>query len=193
VSKHVERDKVLGHADEADGIEEYDNPLPDWWLGLLWVTILWSVGYLVHYHFIADRSPQKALAAELVAAESRWPQQAPAAAVLVLTEEAAEAGESVYRANCVPCHGAELKGGIGPSLVDDEWIHGGSPEQIHLTIVNGVPAKGMLAWGPILTAEQINHVTAYVAEQNAKALGRPFPPGGEAEHEEREERGGDDR
>jgi len=193
VSKHDERDRLLGHEDEADGIQEYDNPLPDWWLGLLWATIIWSAAYLVHYHFIADRSPQKALAAELAAAEERWPAQAPAAAVLVLTEESAEAGEAVYTANCVPCHGAELMGGIGPSLVDDEWIHGGTPDQIHATIVNGVPAKGMLAWGPILTAEQINHVTAYVVEQNAKALGRPFPPGGEAEDEEHAEREGADR
>lgn len=193
MSKHDERDRLLGHEDEADGIQEYDNPLPDWWLGLLWVTIIWSAAYLVHYHFIADRSPQKALAAELAAAEQRWPEQAPAAAALVLTEESAEAGEVVYKANCVPCHGAELRGGIGPSLVDDEWIHGGTPDQIHTTIVNGVPAKGMLAWGPILTAEQINHVTAYVVEQNAKALGRPFPPGGEGEDEEHAEREGVDR
>ena len=193
MSKHDERDRLLGHEDEADGIQEYDNPLPDWWLGLLWVTIIWSAAYLVHYHFIADRSPQKALAAELAAAEQRWPEQSPDAAALVLTEESAEAGEVVYKANCVPCHGAELGGGIGPSLVDDEWIHGGTPDQIHTTIVNGVPAKGMLAWGPILTAEQINHVTAYVVEQNAKALGRPFPPGGEAEDEEHAEREGVDR
>jgi cytochrome c oxidase cbb3-type subunit 3 len=185
VSKHVERDRVLGHADEADGIEEYDNPLPDWWLGLLWVTIIWSAVYLVHYHFIADRSPQKALAEELAAAEARWPAQSPAAAVLVLTEDAAEQGETVYTANCVPCHGADMKGGIGPNLLDDEWIHGGTPEQIHATIVNGVPAKGMLAWGPILSADQINHVTAYVVEKNAEALGRPYPPAGD-EHEDEE-------
>jgi cytochrome c oxidase cbb3-type subunit 3 len=186
VSKRVEHDKVLGHEDEADGIQEYDNPLPDWWLGLLWLTIIWAGVYLVHYHFIADRSPQQALAAELAAAEARWPAQAPAAAVLVLTEESAEAGANVYETNCVPCHGAGLEGGIGPSLVDADWIHGGAPEDIHTTIVNGVPAKGMLSWGPILTAEQINHVTAYVVERNAKALHRPFPPGGESDENEDE-------
>jgi len=190
VSKHVERDQVLGHADEADGIEEYDNPLPDWWLGLLWLTIIWSAVYLVHYHFIAHRSPQKALAEELAAADARWPAQSPAAAQLVLTEAAAEQGEAVFKANCVPCHGADMRGGIGPNLLDDEWIHGGTPEEIHHTIVNGVPAKGMLAWGPILSADQINHVTAYVVEKNAEALGRPFPPSGDdQEHDERDESG----
>jgi len=190
VSKHDERNQVLGHEDEADGIQEYDNPLPDWWLGLLWGTAIFAAGYLVHYHFIAHRSPQKALAAELAAASERWPSESPGTTQLMLTEDAAAAGEQVYRTNCVPCHGAELMGGIGPNLVDDEWLHGGMPEEIHATIVNGVPAKGMLAWGPILTADQINHVTAYVVEQNAKALGRPYPPGGDDEpddeHEEQE-------
>lgn len=192
MSKPNERDQVLGHEDEADGIQEYDNPLPDWWLGLLWGTVIFAAGYLVHYHFIAHRSPQKALAAELAAAAVRWPSESPGSTQLMLTEDAAEAGEQVFRTNCVPCHGAELRGGIGPNLVDDEWLHGDLPEEIHATIVNGVPAKGMLAWGPILTADQINHVTAYVVEQSAKALGRPFPPAvgdndePDDEHEEQE-------
>ncbi len=195
MSKNVERDRILGHEDETDGIQEYDNPLPDWWLGLLWGTILFAVGYTVHYHFIADRSPQKALARELAAAEARWP--APDAggpgASMALTEAAAEAGEAIVGQNCVSCHGAELQGGIGPSLVDDEWIHGGTPEAIHATITNGVGAKGMPAWGPILGAERVNEVTAYIVKENAAALGRPFPPrasGEEPEHEEDDRREG---
>ena len=39
--------EVLGHADESDGIEEYDNPLPDWWLGLMWFTVIWAAAYAV--------------------------------------------------------------------------------------------------------------------------------------------------
>ncbi len=66
--KNVQRDQVLGHADEADGIEEYDNPLPDWWLGLFWVTIVFALGYTLDYHFLEHRSPQKELAAEVAAA-----------------------------------------------------------------------------------------------------------------------------
>jgi len=65
VSKDTNR--LMGHADEADGIEEYDNPLPDWWLGLFWFCIIWAIGYAVHYHFIADRSQEKGLAAEMAA------------------------------------------------------------------------------------------------------------------------------
>ena len=65
MKKNRPRDQVLGHADEADGIEEYDNALPDWWLGLLWLTVIWAFAYTLHYHFIADRSQVKALAQEL--------------------------------------------------------------------------------------------------------------------------------
>ena len=64
------RDVMLGHADEADGIEEYDNPLPDWWTGLFWLTIVFAIAYTAHYHFIAERSQVKELAAEMAAARS---------------------------------------------------------------------------------------------------------------------------
>lgn len=164
------RNQVLGHADEADGIEEYDNPLPDWWVGLFWLTIVWAAVYAVHYHFVAHRSPQRALAAELADAARRWPDAGKPAQV-VLSHEAVEDGERIYRANCAACHGPELGGGIGPSLVDSTWIHGGTPEAIVKTITEGVPAKGMLTWGPILGPEKIGRVAAYVISRNHKALG----------------------
>ncbi len=164
------RDQVMGHADEADGIEEYDNPLPDWWVGLFWLTIIWAVGYAAHYHFIAQRSPEKALAAELADARRRWPEGSKAATV-ALDHESVEEGEKIYKANCASCHGAELGGGIGPSLVDSTWIHGGTPDAVVKTITEGVPAKGMLTWGPILGPEKIGRVAAYVISRNHAALG----------------------
>jgi len=174
VSKESMRDRVLGHADESDGIEEYDNPLPNWWLGLLYFTIIWAVVYGIHYHFIAGRSQPKALAAELAAAETRWPKEAAAAAATTVevTPETVAAGKEIYAANCVSCHGAEMQGGIGPNLVDTTWIHGGAPEQILATITNGVPEKGMLTWGPILGPEKVAQVAAYVVSENRAATGQ---------------------
>jgi cytochrome c oxidase cbb3-type subunit III len=156
--------QVLGHADEADGIEEYDNPLPDWWLGLFWLTIIWSIGYTLHYHVIADRSQEKAFAAEIAAAEARWPAGA-AATEFVITEELAAAGRSVYQTNCVACHGANLEGGIGVALNDGVWLHGGSPAEVLHVVTEGVPARGMPGWGPILGAERVRQVTAYILSQ----------------------------
>lgn len=188
MSKSEQRDVILGHEDEADGIQEYDNPLPDWWLGLFWITIIWAAGYLVHYHFIAHRSPQAALARELAAADERWPQGAPgrSGGAFEITPEAVAAGQQVFQTNCIACHGANLEGGIGPNLLDDEWLHGGSPEEVVHTITNGVVEKGMLAWGPILGAEAVNHVAAYVLSRNSESAGGATPvaqerPGAELE------------
>jgi cytochrome c oxidase cbb3-type subunit 3 len=180
--KGTARDRVLGHADESDGIEEYDNPLPNWWLGLFYITIVWALAYGVHYHFIAHRSQVKRLAAEIADADRRWPRQAAAAqaTTVTITEETVEAGEAIYKANCVPCHGADMKGGIGPNLLDTTWIHGGRPEEILHTITYGVPEKGMLTWGPILGPEKVAQVAAYVVEKNREATGR------DEEHEEKE-------
>ncbi len=171
MKQKVERDQILGHEDEADGIKEYDNPLPDWWLGLFWITVIWGVAYLVHYHFIAHRSPEAALAQELADAEIRWATPE-AEAELVLSADAVAEGEGIFQTYCVACHGANMMGGIGPNLLDDEWIHGGTSENIIKTITDGVPAMGMVPWGPVLGPEQVNRVAAYVISKNAEALGR---------------------
>ena len=136
--------------------------------------MVWAIGYTVHYHFIADRSQEQALAAEIAAAEARWPREAAASVEFALTPEAISAGEAVFAASCAMCHGPALEGGIGPSFLDAEWIHGGSPEEVIRTITEGVPEKGMLAWGPILGSEQVNLAAAYVLAKNAEALGIPL-------------------
>jgi cytochrome c oxidase cbb3-type subunit 3 len=64
-----------------------------------------------------------------------------------------------------------MTGGIGPNLLDSTWIHGGTPAEIVKTITEGVPAKGMLTWGPILGPEKIGRVAAYVISRNHEALG----------------------
>ena len=168
-----ETDRLLGHADEQDGIEEYDNPLPDWWLGLFWLTIIWAIGYTVHYHFIADRSQEARFQSEMAAATERWPATDAADVTFSMNSDAIAAGEQVYDTYCYVCHGAELEGGIGPSFLDGEWIHGHSPDEVIQTIVEGVPEKGMAPWGPILSAEEINHVAAFVLAKNAESLGIP--------------------
>ncbi len=167
MSKNARRDQVLGHGAEADGIEEYDNPLPDWWLGLFWFTIIFAFGYTLDYHFIRHRSPQKELAAEMAAARVKWP-TAGAGTAFVPTPELAAKGKLIFQTNCVPCHGADLHGKIGPNLTDDVWIHGGRPEDIVHTITNGVQAKGMPTWGPILGPERVQEVAAYVISMHGK-------------------------
>ena len=173
MSRSTTKNQILGHGDECDGIEEYDNALPNWWLGLFYLCILWAFGYTAYYHFIAKQSEVGSLAAEMSAADLRWPRQAAAAATVTvdLSQATVKAGEAVFKANCVACHGTDMKGGIGPNLLDTTWIHGGKPEEILHTITVGVPEKGMLTWGPILGAEKVAQVAAYVVAENREAVG----------------------
>ncbi|HSJ23083.1 MAG TPA: cbb3-type cytochrome c oxidase N-terminal domain-containing protein [Longimicrobiales bacterium] len=162
--KDEQKDRILGHADEADGIEEYDNPLPDWWVGLFWLTIIWAVAYTLHYHVIGGRSQENELAAEMARAEVRWPTSGQPAD-FVVTPELATAGRTVYQTNCAACHGMALEGGIGVALNDGDWVHGGEPEDVLRSISEGVPAKGMPAWGPILGPERVRQVAAYILSE----------------------------
>ena len=156
-------DEVLGHAQDNDGIEEYDNPLPTWWLGLFAVTIVWGVAYGVNYHFVAGDSQLSRYRAEMAAAAERWPVSEPGG--LVYDDETLAEGEKIFETTCVSCHMAKGRGGpIGPSLVDAIWIHGAEPEQIRTTITEGVPEKGMPTWGNILGPAKVAQVAAYVVK-----------------------------
>lgn len=155
------KDVLLGHAADNDGIDEYDNPLPDWWVGLFFVTLVGAIVYGVDYHFISHRSQAAMYEAEMAAAAERWPEQ-DAPKELAFDSATLDAGKQVYTQTCVACHGADLTGGIGPNLVDAEWIHGGEPEQIVKTISDGIPAKGMPAWGAVLGPEKVAQVAAWI-------------------------------
>lgn len=169
-------DDVLGHADESDGIEEYDNPLPDWWVGLFVVSTVWGIGYAVNYHLVAESSQRGFYDEEVAAAAVRWPQPEEAAGADLSPETLALGGET-FAAHCLSCHGAALQGGIGPSLVDAAWIHGGDYESIARTITEGVAAKGMPQWGPILGARKVAAVASFVMDKAGANAGPSFRAG----------------
>lgn len=145
-----------GH--EWDGITEYDNPMPRWWLWTFYATIVWALGYMVAYPAIplVSQATQGLLGTNsrsAVAAEIERFQQAnaPVQAALVETDlaqipsdpqlvsYATNAGGALYRTWCAQCHGAGAAGGPGyPNLLDDSWLWGGSLEDIHLTLQHGI-------------------------------------------------------
>lgn len=168
MSNKKEFDRVLGHANDNDGIDEYDNPLPAWWVGLFAINVVWGVGYAIDYHLVSHRSQAASYDAEMQAANERWPSKPVDASAAAVTPEAIEAGKAIYTTNCVACHGPELLGGIGPNLVDEEWIHGGEYADIVKTVNEGVPSKGMVTWGPVLGPEKVQQVAAYVYSQSHK-------------------------
>ncbi len=77
-------------------------------------------------------------------------------------EGSLQSGVEIFKKECVSCHGEQGGGGIGPNLTDEYWIHGGGFSDILRTIYNGVPEKGMVSWGGILTNEQIVSVASYI-------------------------------
>ncbi|NVJ02174.1 c-type cytochrome [Myxococcus sp. AM009] len=179
-------DKSLLHS-VYDGIEEHDNHLPNWWLFILWTSIVFSAGYWFWYH-IAEAGPGQLgeYAAESAAVAKRASGNTPASddMLLALARDMAslESGKQVFQANCAACHGAQGQGLIGPNLTDAYWMHGGGPMAIHKVVADGVVAKGMPAWERTLGAERVKAVTAYLL-----TLKGTDAPGGKAPQGEPEQ------
>ncbi|WP_240768837.1 cytochrome-c oxidase, cbb3-type subunit III [Paracoccus liaowanqingii] len=145
-----------GH--QWDGITEYDNPMPRWWLWTFYATIVWAIGYVIAYPAIpmvtqATQGLLKTNARSEVAAEiDRFAQaNAPIQSALVAADLddipadpqlmgfATNAGGALYRTWCAQCHGAGAAGAPGyPNLLDDSWLWGGSLADIHLTLQHGI-------------------------------------------------------
>ena len=174
---NVEEGDVTGH--KWDGLEELNNPLPRWWLWLFYATIIFTMIYFVLYPGLGNFkgvfnwSQQGQHAAEMAAAEEKYGpifeqysgQDIP---TLAANTEAVEVGKRLYLNHCAVCHGSDAGGAPGfPSLADNDWLWGSSPEQIKASIANGRNAV-MPAHGPILGDEGVKDVTEYVASLSGR-------------------------
>ena len=178
-----DQDRMLEH--EYDGIKEYDNPMPRWWVLTFWATIIYSVGYLI---VVGGMGTQQGHVDEYEADMAAWRAAYPqgggpvdATAILAMVEDPGMLAEGAadYVKYCAACHAADGGGTIGPNLTDDAWIHGGTVADIHRVIAEGVLAKGMPAWGKMLTPGQVNQVTAYVVSLAGTTPAAPKAPEGE--------------
>ena len=160
---------VLDH--EYDGIREYDNPLPRWWVSIFWGSTLFAIGYFFHYHVSHNGvSVEGEYQAEMQVARAEEAKRALAETVsegslLKLAADNASMGEAkaLFGQRCAPCHGAEAQGVIGPNLTDAFWIHGkGTPMDVYGVVNEGVAAKGMPAWGKQLQPAELRKVAAFV-------------------------------
>ena len=179
----ADTDKLLDH--NYDGIQEYDNDLPTWWVALFWVTIIWSVIYIFYFHMQA--TPQEQLAEEMKSIAALQGKTA-AAANAAVTEESLLAmvndpaiikkGQEIFNGKCGVCHGPQGGGLIGPNLTDNAWIHGGKMLEIRNTIMEGVPAKGMISWKTLMPADDVNAVVAFVRSLKGTTPPNPKAPEG---------------
>jgi cytochrome c oxidase cbb3-type subunit 3 len=162
------QDQVLEH--DFDGIQEYDNQLPNWWLAILYGTVVFAFIYWGYFHTLGvGKSPGESYQAELIAAAAAEYARSGGAELtndlLISMSNSAEGvvtGQQVFEQFCVVCHADKGQGNVGPNLTDDYWIHGGTPMQIHDTVFNGVPEKGMVAWGNQLGPRRVQAVTSFV-------------------------------
>ncbi len=164
-----EADIDLGH--DYDGIRELDNKLPPWWLGMFYLSIVFSVIYLFAFH-LSDIGPsskeeyeaEMAMAkAEVNAYLATQGEKVNETNVTALTDpQELSMGASIYEANCASCHGKLGEGGIGPNMTDDYWLHGGSIGSVFKVIKDGVPEKGMISWSEQLRASDMQRVASYI-------------------------------
>lgn len=164
-----------------DGIQEYDQRLPNWWLNTLYGTIVFWVAYWFVY-MIAGLVPSDG--AQVDAAMARISATKLASSLDVTNDDRfwemsanpvfVDAGRQTFNSLCVACHLPSMRGksesptAIGPDLTDGAWIHGGTPKEIYLTVSKGVLAKGMLAWEPVIGQKKTAEVVAYVLSRHQK-------------------------
>jgi cytochrome c oxidase cbb3-type subunit 3 len=169
-------------AHEFDGIREFDNRLPQWWLWTFYLACIFSLLYWVHYHMLGTgdlplEAYQKALeaaAAKNVVAEV----SDESLTTLAQDRDAVAAGKEVWTTYCVACHKPDASGLIGPNLTDRFWLHGGRPVDIHRVITKGVIEKGMAPWETILGPTRIQQVAAFVLTlRNTDVPGGKEPQG----------------
>lgn len=199
MSQDPKQDRLLEH--NYDGIQEYDNPMPRWWVYLFWATILYSVLYFLHVPGIVERGRIENYERDMAAAAALRAKQAPppgamsAATLVALAEDPARlaAGKATFASTCASCHREDAGGNIGPNLTDDYWIHGGQPLQVLNTVTTGVLDKGMPAWGEVLKPEDVANVVAYVLTLHDTHPPNPKEPQGTKEEGgEKQEEGGAD-
>jgi cytochrome c oxidase cbb3-type subunit 3 len=166
-----------------DGIEEEDNRLPAWWLGTLFITIVFAFGYWFLYHSVSWLdTPNTEFAREAAAAKAKLALQNPVSdeSLWALAKNTArvEEGKKTFTTICAACHKADASGSVGPNLTDKYWLHGNEPTQLHAAVMNGFQDKGMPPWGATLGPERTRDVVAFVLSvRNTNAPNGKAPQG----------------
>ncbi len=183
-TRPADSEAKTGHV--YDGIEEYDNPLPAWWLYLFVITLLFAIAYLVAYPGLGNFpgllgwSQTGQWQAEVDVAKARYEpvfakyRDMPVEQ-LAKEPEALRMGQRIFANNCSQCHGSDAGGARGfPNLRDSDWLWGGSADAIHTTITNGRQG-GMPPWGQMLGEDGVNNAAHY-----ALSLSGALPAGTES-------------
>jgi len=180
----TENELLLDH--DYDGIKELDSQIPPWFLWLFYITIFFSVVYMLDYH-VFNTSPLQAEEYNIQVKQAEIEREAliksgaflNEESVKLLTDQASlDNGKQIFATNCVACHAADAGGLVGPNLTDQYWIHGGGIKNVFKTIKYGVPAKGMISWQAQLNPNQIQLVASYILSLQGTKPANPKAPQG---------------
>jgi cytochrome c oxidase cbb3-type subunit 3 len=181
----------LGH--DYDGIRELDNRLPPWWLYGFYICIIFACIYLWRYH-VTHTAPSslEELAAVMKKAEAEKEDYLKKAAnnvnentVTYLSDASAlDAGKKIFVTACAACHAADGGGTVGPNLVDEYWLHGGSISDVFKSIKYGWPEKGMKSWKDDYSPVQIAQLASYIKSIKGTKPATAKEPQGEVYQEQ---------
>ncbi len=176
-----------------ENIRELNAPLPRWWLHLFNITIIFAFLYLLLFpglgnvpgilgwSQIGQYESERAAATE--AQESvfaRFRDMDPAA--LTADAEANEIGHRLFANNCAMCHGSDGRGARSfPNLTDNDWLYGGSFEQV-LTSINKGRVGTMPPWGAVLGEDGVSEVVAYVQQLAGQEVDAQLAEAGQARY-----------
>jgi cytochrome c oxidase cbb3-type subunit 3 len=163
---------TTGHVWDED-LQEWNNPLPNWWRWLFYITVVFSLVYLAFYPGLGSFrgslgwSQAKQYDDEVKKADATYgPIYAKYAAMdiekVAADKEAMNIGQNLYLNYCAQCHASDARGARGfPNLADGDWLWGGAPNVIEETILNGrtavMPPQGATL-GPDVKDVALRHV-----------------------------------
>ncbi len=171
-----------------EDLAEYNNPLPRWWIWLFWVTIAFGLVYLWLYPGLGTREGslkwtsageyrEEVRVAETTFAPLYQKFASTDLVKLAADPQARAVGQKLFLNYCAQCHASDARGSKGfPNLTDGDWLHGGDPQVIETTILDGrhgvMPAMGP-ALGEAGTRDTANFVRSLSAlPHDAAAAGR---------------------
>lgn len=180
-----QKDPLRPH--EFDGIQEYDNQLPRWWLYMFYISIAFAAGYFYWYQLSGKGSGLvKSFENEQAALKLEQQLNAPKKKertedellAIAKNPDVLKLGEAQFLGKCQSCHQADGGGLVGPNLTDDYWIHGNRMVDMVKVITEGVAAKGMPTWSALMSEDEIIAAAAYVKNLHGKPTKNPKNPEG---------------
>jgi cytochrome c oxidase cbb3-type subunit 3 len=171
--------ETTGHV--YDGLEEFNNPMPRWWMWLFYITIVFAVIYLVLYPGFGSfagklgwrstgQYQEEVKLAEAEVGPMFEKYKATDLKALAADSKANAMGERLFLTYCAQCHGSDARGNKGfPNLADHDWLYGGEPETIKLSILNGRHGQMPPMGAAVGSEKDIESVAHYVLSLSGSA------------------------